>query len=159
MNISSIFNTRTDSNRQQVFEALHTLAKNNKKLLLVYREGRRVDDDFIKKPLKVDNLLFERIQFSNEWQVFIDSPNTSPASLAFKFSDNQLVSVSAINGEISLAMPFTFVLRCWLNNISSTIGRVIFRCLPLAETKNSGKRVAKGRSQKNGAQNNRFDDV
>lgn len=161
MNINTLFRISTCNsyNRQQVFDTLVTLAKTNKNLLLVYREGRRTDDDFIKKPLKIDNLLFERIQFSNEWQIFIDFPNTSQARLAFMFSDNQLFSVTAINGEIFLVIPFTFMMRCWLNKVSIRIDCAIPKWLPLADKNNSDNHVSRVRSQKKIVHNKRFEDV
>ena len=159
MNINLIFNTNTCSSRQQVFETLVTLAKSNKQLLLVYREGRRSDDGFVKQPLRVDNLLFERIQFSNEWQVFIDSPNTTQTRLAFKFIYNQLVSLNAINGEMFLVIPFTLIMRYWLNIACSIIGRAISKFLPLDDKNVTSINATGIRSKNNNAHNKRFDDV
>lgn len=119
MTIHTLFSS--NETRQQVFDTLVTLAKSNKQLLLVYREGRRADDDFIKRPLEITPQSFERIQYSSEWRIFIDSKYGQQASLALHFKRDVLDQTMINDGEINVAVPFSLKLNIWLNELGFSL--------------------------------------
>lgn len=127
MNINTLFRKSTNNshNRQKVFDTLLRLQKNNPQIVLLYREGRRADDDFIKTSLKIEPRLFERIKYSSEWRIFIDSKYSQQTSLAFLFKHNVLDEIMPSADEFNVDVPFSLKINIWLNELGCSLSFLV----------------------------------
>jgi hypothetical protein len=119
MNINSVF--RFNDSRQQVFDTLLRLLKDNPQLVMFYREGRRADDDFIKTPLEIEPRSLERVKHSNEWLIVHSSKHAKNASLGFQFRHDVLHKLTTPQSEFTVVIPLSLTIKFWLKQFNHSL--------------------------------------
>ena len=124
-NIRNLFGM--NNNRQQVFNTILRLSQHNPNLVLLYREGRRADDDFITTPLEIEPYSFDRIRYSNEWRMIDPSNSSKTSGLSFHFRDDRLHRLTVNEDDFSIFVPLSLNIYFWLKQPKHSFRNLLFK--------------------------------
>jgi len=98
---------KVNQNKKGVFSKFKALLAHYPHLSLTYREGRRSNDAFYSSITQVNTVNLEKIQYSNEWKVFLNGEHEGAEKVNFHFIDDRLQEFSKQECKIKLLPKLT----------------------------------------------------
>jgi hypothetical protein len=100
MNLAELIEQETD--KKSVFAVINNLTCYYPEVGLKYREGRRSDDPFSKNIEPVNQALFQKIRYSNGWQVHLSDIYGHTLSFYLKFKSDAIAELEEHIAQIHL---------------------------------------------------------